>query len=256
MDAWEWTFSRRGSCASTLTSHASNSCRREHRARSDWGEAIPITYDSQDSPQVLAAIGNGYTPFRIDTGFDDTGDLADWLFSGLVASRAVRITGNRRSAMAAGDRSVPVGRLSDLSVGPFRHQNLRLSMGTNNVLGIGYLRRYRVTIDFPNQRIYLAKGKGFADRDRGQMCGMQYLFRPKGIELETIAEGSPAGVAGVHAKDILLSLNGKQVRELRPAVISRLLTDEGKPVPRNGRASRKEDGFPFHAEGIRLRRRA
>jgi len=31
---------------------------------------------------------------------------------------------------------------------------------------IDYLRRYRVTIDFPNKRLYLTKGKKYAEAER------------------------------------------------------------------------------------------
>ena len=121
------------------------------------------------------------------------------------------------------------------------------------MLGVRYLRRYRVTFDFPNEHIYLVKGKRFADPDRGKMSGFQYLFKPKGIEVAFVDEKSPASVAGIHAKDILVALNGKLVSKLKPGAIHRLLDEEGKPVRVTVGTSRKEAGLPFHAEGVRLR---
>jgi C-terminal processing protease CtpA/Prc len=91
----------------------------------------------------------------------------------------------------------------------------------------------------------LAKGKRFADPDRGQMTGMHYLFKPKGIELEVVDEGSPAGIAGVHVKDILAALNGKPVSKLKPGAIHRLLNEEGKPVRVTVERAGKRMDFSF-----------
>jgi hypothetical protein len=205
----------------------------------DWGESLPITYDGKGIPQVLAAAGKfPHVSFSIATGGRGTGSLTDWVFSNLGGSGGLQVTGNQRITTVAGDRAVQVGRLSNLSLGPFRHGNLRFISGADNKLGLTYLRRYRVTLDFFNNRIYLAKGKRFADPDHGQMSGMHYLFKPSGIELDAIDPVSPAGVAGLHAKDVLLSLNGTPVSELKPAAIRRLLDEEGKPL----RVTVKRDG--------------
>jgi hypothetical protein len=130
----------------------------------DWGEPMPIVYDERGIPRLLADVGKvAQIPFQIDTGDRYTGSLAKWLFSKLVSSGEARITGSDRSMTVAGDCSQPAGRLSHLSLGSFHHANLRMSSAADNVLGLDFFRRYRVTIDFPNKKIYLAKGKRFAD---------------------------------------------------------------------------------------------
>jgi hypothetical protein len=95
---------------------------------------------------------------------------------------------------------------------------------------LDYLSRYRVTIDFPNQRLYLAKGKHFADYDRGRTTGLNYLFKPRGIVIESVDEEGPAYAAGVRAQDILVELCGIRVSVLKPAEIGKMFPKEGQPL--------------------------
>jgi serine protease DegQ len=74
----------------------------------------------------------------------------------------------------------------------------------------------------------LAKGNGFDDL--GQASGMHCLFIPTAIGLVAVDDGSPVSEAGLRAKDILLSLNGKPVSKLKPAAVRHLLNQKGKPV--------------------------
>jgi hypothetical protein len=57
------------------------------------------------------------------------------------------------------------GRLETFSVGPFQHQGLRFDTNDLNIIGLTYLRRYRFTLDFANDTLYLCKGSRFGDAD-------------------------------------------------------------------------------------------
>jgi C-terminal processing protease CtpA/Prc len=102
--------------------------------------------------------------------------------------------------------------------------------GKQNVLGLQYLSRYHVTIDFPNQRIYLAKGKHFSDLAYVHTCGLSVFFKAGGLEVESVDEKSPAYAAGFLAKDVIVKLCGKPIASWKPSEINRLLKKEGKPV--------------------------
>jgi predicted metalloprotease with PDZ domain len=121
-------------------------------------------------------------------------------------------------------------RLAHFSLGSFRHEQLLFGTGRDNVLGIRYLSRYRITIDFPNKRLYLAKGKHFADRDKGHTCGLLYWFRSGRLAVDAVDEKGPAYAAGARAKDIIVMLGGKPVSEWKASQVERLLTTEGKAV--------------------------
>lgn len=140
------------------------------------------------------------------------------------------ISGKGRAVALSGMYSPNVSRLSRLSVGSFSHDNLRFSGGRTNILGLGYMSRYRVTIDFPNQQLYLAKAKHFADYDRGPMTGLALLFKARGIVVESVDEEGPAYAAGLRAKDVLVALCGRSASFLKPPEIGRVFAKAGQPL--------------------------
>jgi S1-C subfamily serine protease len=107
---------------------------------------------------------------------------------------------------------------------------VRLVKGRENRLGLGYLRRYRVTIDFPHQRLLLAQGNQFADSDRDPICGLSFLFKPNRLEVMAVDEKGPARAAGILAKDVIVALDGKPVSKWKSSEIRELLASEGKTV--------------------------
>lgn len=205
-----------------------------------WGESVPCSLDADGSLHIYAKVGKDVeTSFIVDTGHAGTGDIEKAFLTRLVNLHEARITGNSRQMTAFGLSSSLVTRLSSLSIGSFQHDNLRFSGGHDNLLGLGYLSRYRLTIDFPNERLYLAKGRQFADRDSGNTCGLFPLFKARGIEVESVDEKGPAYAAGVRTNDILVELCGKPVSALKQSEIYQVLREEGKPlklvVERDGR---------------------
>jgi hypothetical protein len=197
----------------------------------NWGENVPFVYDTSGAMFILATVGeNVRIPFMVDTGDFGTGHLDEALLTRLVSSHEARVTGSDKYGSFSGIYSARVARLSHLCLGPFRHENLRFVSGKRNALGMNYLFRYRVTIDFPNERLYLAKGKSFAGHDAGNTCGLRYSFRARGLDVESVDERSPACAAGLRAKDVIVKLCGKPVSAWKPSEVSRLLTTEGKTV--------------------------
>ena len=82
----------------------------------------------------------------------------------------------------------------------------------------------------PNQRLYLANGKHFADHDRGSTCGVDILFKAGKLVVESVDAKGPAGAAGIRTKDAIVELSGQPVSRLNASQLHKLLTAEGKPV--------------------------
>jgi hypothetical protein len=200
-------------------------------ADAKWGESVSVEYDDSRLICVLPTVSAGVRDlFRIDTGSNGAVDLDDALFSRLVSLHEVRVTGDSKAMTLSGSYSPRAGRLSQFSLGSFQHEKLRTTSGKQNSLGLAYLHRYRVTIDFPGKRLFLAKGKHFADPDRGPMLGADLMFRGGAIAVESVDQRGPAYAAGVRAKDVIVELCGKPVSERKSSEIRRLLTTEGKAV--------------------------
>jgi hypothetical protein len=196
-----------------------------------WGERMRFEYGTEGEMLVLATVGgNTLVAFTVDTGNAGTGNLEGAFITRLVGAHEARVTGDEKAVTVSGIRSAGAARLSHFSLGSFRHENLRFMGGKQNVLGLNYLSRYRVTIDFPNQRLYLAKGKRFADHDRGSTSGLFCFFRAGGLEIESADEKGPAHAAGLRAKDVIVKVCGKPISEWKPSEIYRRLAVEGKAV--------------------------
>ena len=177
-----------------------------------WGECIPFVYGDAGAMCVMVKVGVDIRAlFLIDTAHRRMGNLKELLFSRLVALHEIRLTGDTIALTLSGEISSREGRLSQLSLGSFQHQNLRFASGKRNVLGLQYFRSFRLTIDFPNGRLFLAKGRQFAGRDPGPMCGITVLFRAGQIEIKSTDEKGPAYAAGLRPKDVIIELCGKPV---------------------------------------------
>jgi hypothetical protein len=197
-----------------------------------WGEMIPFTYDTTGRMLVLATAGaRQREPFLVDTGEADTGILDESVLSRLLRSKEARPGDDEKRVTMFGELSTKVIRLSQLSVGSFRHEDLEFRSGKQNALGLNYLRRYKVTFDFPGQRLYLAKSNRFAGPDRRDNCGLLCRFREKGLEVAAIKAGGPAKAAGIMPGDVIVRLAGKPVSDLKHSQVNGLLTTEGRSVP-------------------------
>lgn len=211
--------------------------------KTTWGDRVECAFRSAGIPWYPATLAKKPTPsfFLLDTGFPDTGALQETVFSELAKSGELRISGQRKVGGIIDEGVMPLGRISRLGFGTFEHKNLLLETCKNkNIIGLGYLRRFRVTIDFPREKLYLAKGKRFSEPDHGPMCGAYFLFKQDKIVVDYVDEKSPAHAAGVRAKDVLLQICGKQPAQLRPSAIRRLLSTEGKTITMTLRRANKD----------------
>lgn len=93
----------------------------------------------------------------------------------------------------------------------------------SDLLGLAFLRRHVVTIDFPKKLLYLQPGEHFRDADEADMSGLHLLREGQRTFVYAVNESSPAGEAGVDPGDTLVKLNGKSVIGLKMHDIRRQL---------------------------------
>jgi hypothetical protein len=94
---------------------------------------------------------------------------------------------------------------------------------TRTLAGFGFLSRYRVILDFPNDTLTLARCKRPVVND-ADMSGIHFLRNgQKKSIIAYIDDDSPASRAGLQAADELLAIDGRPASELRSAVIRRML---------------------------------
>jgi C-terminal processing protease CtpA/Prc len=87
--------------------------------------------------------------------------------------------------------------------------------GTIGLVGGEVLNRFTLTFDFPAGKLYLEKGKRFAESFIGPRTGFSGALESDGTySIKTVLAGSPASEAGLVVGDLLLSIDGKPVRAL------------------------------------------
>jgi hypothetical protein len=140
---------------------------RSHPGQQD--NSFAISYAEGHIPMMTVDIGHGRTvSFELDTGMhtNDWGVVEKTLFAALVECGEATLTGSKvGSVTIEGEQWQRLATVKQCRLGAFQHGDLAFREGEENRLGLAYLARFRVTFDFPNDRIYLVKGTGF-DRPR------------------------------------------------------------------------------------------
>ena len=90
-------------------------------------------------------------------------------------------------------------------------------------IGVRFLRRYLVTVDGPNHRLYLRQRTQTQNEEELDMSGLHILRRDEVTFVHSVDEGSPAANAGVRAGDGIASINGVDSRLLEMKHIRRIL---------------------------------
>ena len=201
-------------------------------AREQWGTALEISFDDLQGPMVTADVGaKKNVAFLLDTGMNGTLTLQRSLFDSLNADGAMRRTGHEVVATASGVEERAKGRLKQIRIDKWLQHDLLAGQSSGNKLGLRYLRRFSVTFDLPNSRVYLAPSRRFGMRDHGDMSGLRLLRRSGKVVVYQVASDSPASRAGVRDGDVVVSIDHKNAQSLSMAQIRQsLATGPGREL--------------------------
>jgi hypothetical protein len=196
------------------------------------GFAIPLAFVQNWSYEVKVSIAGEEERFKIDTGHSDynSGKLEATLFERLLNERKLKKISRDQVVTAFGSKGDTIAALNDFGLGPFTHQQLYFSKGHHNVLGLRYLSRYIVTFDFPNEKMYLKKGKRFDEPDGLDQSGLHILRIDGKTIVKRVDSDSPAERAGIEPNDILLKLDNLDVEKTRMYVLREQLCHAGRTV--------------------------
>jgi formylglycine-generating enzyme len=176
-------------------------------------------------PAILASLpGVGDRLFIVDTGYVGPSGALDvatvmqldsmHLLARLASSKLV-------GAGSKEPRRSRLNRIRSFTVAGFTDNDVVFAEETADVssctLGLAYLSRYVVTFDFRGGALYLKPAKSFSAPDNGNLhggdrVGISIARRNGAVIAADVVPGSPAKKAGVQVGDIVLSLDGKDVR--------------------------------------------
>jgi len=194
----------------------------------DWGEELEINYDSIGWPHITGNIHDGIkVDFVIDTGNNSSGDLGSKIFKEIISKKEME-TSETLAATAVGTIRLREARITNLRLGSFEYRDLIFGEGMLSCLGLSFLSRHLVTFDFPNNRIYLKKGKDFKKIDEADMSGLHLLRISNKTIVHSVDEGSPAQKAGIEAKDVILKIGNEGVNIYNMWKLRRILKSRDK----------------------------
>src|ERR1039458_190317 len=137
-----------------------------------------------------------------------------------------------------------LARLDTVQIGTNRYVNLIAQLVPSSTLpsqlSQAFIRRHILTVDFPNQLLYLAPGKHFADAEEPSLSGMLPVEVAGKIVVSSVDQESPAFRAGIRQDDQIISINGEEASSLGLKPLRQLL--QAKPgtelrvVVRRGRS--------------------
>ncbi|MHC4740647.1 MAG: aspartyl protease family protein [Planctomycetota bacterium] len=179
------------------------------QAKRDWGIELPITFGRRGTRLVKANIlGTVDTYLTIDTGAQDSGSLVKAVADYIILLKSVKTVDSERLA-ASGVMKTRDLRIDSLSLGPFEYKGLVFSEANVSSLGLQFFSRHTVVFDFPNNRLYLKKGKDFNRPDESAMAGVAIQRVDGQYIVERIYQGRPAQKAGMQVGDVIVEIMGK-----------------------------------------------
>jgi hypothetical protein len=212
--------------------------------REELGHRIPLRIAEDGTPHLFGAIDETREEqFLIDTGAQGN-SLAIDIFDELVDQGRIRLGASFASTTIAGETRGERGRLDRVTFGPFTHKQLRFSRVRMSSLGLRFLSRFRVLLDFPGKCLYLQPGMQFQKSEPRATSGLMLKWIDGEVRVDGVRENGPAASVGVKAGDVLLRIDGKSARSYDYFALRELLMSTGgKVVPLTVRRDKRHLDF-------------
>ncbi len=209
---------------------------------------VPMHIDETGRPHLSATVGGTENAtVLVDTGTSG-GTVNRDLYDVLVRKSKIATCDANLGLTVGGSYRQSFGYLSELQIGQFRLGSMKVARHFEDSIGLDWLSRFQVSLDFPNRRIMLKKGNRFDEPFTRARCGMAVVVVDGRKIVVSVDLNSPANAAGLLRGDELVAIGSEQADELDMFDVSKALTAEvGKPV-----AVTIRRGTRTHSTTIRL----
>lgn len=194
---------------------------------------IPLESEKNHCRRIKAVLDGHSVDLLLDTGGEET-TLSDPALLKKIKPLA-KVKGLIRNVSDKDNKEIiavnsSLARLRSLKIGEIEWKDPVLSLQKSfrdfnvNVLGNDFLHRYKVTINFPANKLYLTPVLPLSDEDDKWVSTGAKLFYTEGrIRVDQVLEPSPASAAGLAVGDEVLSVNGTKVADTRSEQMQALL---------------------------------
>ena len=172
---------------------------------------IKLSPSIQGVPFVPVEIGGEKSLFMLDTADTGSGRLTSEMIDLLSKKNLIEEVAWDTSVSLSGITKIRRVRVREIKVGPHTYNGLLMQESKQNSLGLSFLYRHHVIIDFPNQQLYLKKGLGSFQIDRLDKSGIKMINDNKKLTVALVDERGPAKSAGILKGDIIKSINNLPV---------------------------------------------
>jgi Aspartyl protease len=174
---------------------------------------VPLQFNSLGIPQIPAKVTGGEPQlFSVDTGAMLSIQLPKKQYDQRLKMGFSRETGVRASFGFHGFRERGIARPAGLEVAEFEHSDLTIVPGRDALLGLMYLKRFLVILDFRNRTMRLIPGRAYSYPDCSDHDGIR-LDMSTGEPVLYAPVGSPAYRSGLRDGDVAIMINGVPVGE-------------------------------------------
>jgi len=216
-------------------------CRIWQSAPQSWLQehSAPLTYDESSRPQVkLVLPGNKAEQFVIDTGANASTLRSD-VFDELVQKGDIQPAIAHGVVAMAGTFRAQSGYVNELHLESFSQSSIRLDRDPFSTIGVRYLSRYSVRLNFIDGKAYFAAGNRFSTAEQTATGGLAILQMNGEKVVCAVEPAGPAAASGIVPGDVIVAVDGRDAHQHDMVSLHEVLTrGAGASVPlllnRNG----------------------
>jgi hypothetical protein len=196
------------------------------------GDVLSIDWNDHDLPELDAWLSRDQkVRFIVNIGHVslDSGSMESLTMRPMVKGGDFQEVGSTlNEAIAATDSSSALLQGKRVVLGGFFvDRPIFGESPSTSVLGLGFWSRFAATFDFPGEKIYLRKGKGYERPDLRHLSGLHLLKRNGAVVVHSIDKNSPGTLAGIQTGDVLVTLGTKRADETTLFEIRKALSQAG-----------------------------
>ena len=196
---------------------------------------IGLAVSRNGLPLVKCEVAGRRHVALLDTAYDYSGHLELSFAKRLIDAGAV---GRSGAALIGGRKDSKFLHLvnSRFSMAKFEHSSLvfTVTSGTDltdsSRIGVRYLRRFNVVLDFPQHNMYLRKSKSYNFWDDSHLYGMLLTRQGGRVLVHQVFAGSPAYALGIKKGDEVTSIDGVSTSKLSFLEATRRIGIRDKPL--------------------------